>query len=48
MNKKELIIFLSFVGGMVVMGTPSGGGFTFLGLGLIIWVIWRGRKLEIW
>lgn len=47
MNSKEWVILLSMVGGFGMIGTAAGGeaALAFAGLGLIIWVIWRGRKL---
>lgn len=47
MNQKEWMLLVGLVLGMGLIGTAAGGGaaLSFAGLGLVIWVIWRGRKL---
>lgn len=47
MNNKEWMIFIVLVLSFALMGTTGGvsGTFAFAGLGLVIWLIWRGRNL---
>lgn len=47
MNKHEWLVMLALVGGMGLLGLTAGfdGFLVFVGLGLIIWVVWRGRKM---
>jgi hypothetical protein len=47
MNKREWMIFGTLVGGMALVGVGAGlgGMISFAGLGIIIWLIWRGRHL---
>lgn len=47
MNKAEWFILAALVGGMGLMGLTAGlnGFLVFVGLGLLIWVVWRGRKM---
>jgi hypothetical protein len=47
MDKKEWIILVVLVLGFFLMGTAAGGSaaLSFAGLGLIIWLFWRGRKV---
>lgn len=44
---KEWMIFIVLMVGFAFMGLAGGtsGFFVFTGLGLIIWLLWRGRKL---
>lgn len=46
-NNKEKLIFWIFIIAFALMGLTKGitGLLAFTGLGLLIWVIWRGRKL---
>jgi hypothetical protein len=47
MNGKELVILIALVAGFALMGSAAGaaGLFTFAGIGLTVWIVWRGRKL---
>lgn len=47
MNQKEWLILIALIAGFALIGSAAGGSgvFTFAGLGLVIWIIWRGRKL---
>jgi hypothetical protein len=47
MDRKEWAILFLMLLGFFLMGLAAGGNgaFSFAGLGLIIWVFWRGRKI---
>jgi hypothetical protein len=47
MNSREWTKFGVLVGAFALMGLTQGasGFFAFTGLGLVIWLVWRGRYL---
>ncbi len=47
MDRKEWMILITMLISFFLMGLAAGGGaaLSFTGLGLIIWLLWRGRKL---